>query len=120
MARTLIPTQTLAALDGSAIAALTWTAADQANGMYFVNNGDEILLAKSTSTTCVVTISSVADQFGRSANKTPSVVSGAFMIAGPFPVNGWNQRGASDLGKVFVDMDVDINLSFAVVKVSRS
>ena len=120
MARTVIPVQTLSKNDSAAI---TWTAADNANGNYFINDGKTILLAKNEGAggARTVTIDAVSDPFGRAVDEEMTVA--AFDTPEPGlnssgfldPV-AWNQLGTGDLGRVHVDCDADTDLYLAALK----
>jgi hypothetical protein len=123
MARTNIPIQTIPAFGGK-INTVTWTNADTANGMVFVNDGKTLLLMKLTDTSNkTVTVSSVADPYGRTGDTAitvPLMSAGedGVSIAGPFDPALFNQRGASDLGKVFVGTSADTGLKLAAIQIS--
>jgi len=113
MARTVIPIQTLPA-HGGVDNAVTRTAGDATNDMYFLNTGRELLIMVSTSAGAkAATVVSVADQFGRTGD-TSMAPDGedVIAIAGPFKPTIWNQAG----GLVHVDLTDDTDTEFAVVR----
>ena len=76
--------------------AITWTAADNANGNYVDFTGKEILLVRNDNVGAqVVTVASVADKYGRTGDQTQAVPAAAYrMFGSPFPSMGWEQPGA--------------------------
>jgi len=117
MARTNVPVQALTPF-GSAIAALSWTNADQANDHYFINSGREVLLIRSISGSGqVVTAISVTDRYGRSGDIPVTTVADGVAAVGPFPAELWNQRGAGDENRVFFNLTDNTGLQFAVLQV---
>lgn len=99
----------------TAIAALTWTAADITNGNSFPWTGKDIILAQNTDVGAqTVTVSSVADQEGRSDTVLTSVsltAGGYYIIAGPLPGQGWRQ---SD-GNIYLSAS-SVNVKFAIIR----
>ena len=101
MSRTRLTPQTFTSTPGAA--SVTWTAADQANGMVFANDGDTILMVRNTdasSHTC--TIASVADHFGRIGDITmtaaaESGVNDGISVSSRLPAHLFNQPGTSDV-----------------------
>lgn len=118
MARTNIPLQALPAIGGAAI---TWTAADQANGMYFVNDGDSILMVRNTDASPhATTVSSVADVYGRTGDlvATPVAISGSndgIAMFSRLPAHLFNQPGTNNCN---VDFASATGMSVAVVQVT--
>jgi hypothetical protein len=116
MARTVIPIQTIP-VHGGADNAITWTAGDAANDLYFLNTGKELLFMRSTAAGAkAATVVSVVDQWNRTGDTalTPTgdtVVS----VSGPFNPAIWNQDGA-DSGRLHIDQADDTNTEFAVVR----
>lgn len=99
MARTaLTPVVAPGTLAAAGLAA-AFTAADVANGNKFASSGNELLIAynsNASSTAHAVTISSVADPYGRLGDITSeSIAAGAYRIYGPFKKNGWVQSDGS-------------------------
>jgi len=96
---------------GTANIALTFTPLVAANDAYFLNDGNVILVFHNSSSggAEIATVISVADEDGRTGDITVTVpaASGGGVLgiatAGPFSPALYNQIGASDLGKVFVD-----------------
>src|SRR5436305_1430115 len=92
MARTLLTPQAVAAPYPGAGVAVTWTAADVANGNAFVLTEREVVLAKNTDTAAhVVTLSSVANAFGRSSDTADVILPGEVRPYAPKPLAGWMQ-----------------------------
>lgn len=120
MARTNIPVQVCPA-NGGGIQAVTKTAGDSANDHEFFNDGKCMLMVENLdASTKAVTVVSVPDQYGRLgdvAMTVPAVSGGVpgVAFAGPFPPALFNQRGAADLGKVFVDLAASTNLRLWVI-----
>ena len=115
MARTQIPVQTIAGNGGSDVD-VAFTAGDDANEMYFLNTGRELLLIRTgTGAVGITTIDSVEDENGRTGDKAITVAASKIAAAGPFPPKLFNQRASADFGRVFVDIDDDTDLEYAVV-----
>jgi hypothetical protein len=117
MARTVIPIQTLP-IHGGIDNSLDWTAGDDANDMYFLGTGREIVLMRSTAAGArAATLISVADASGRTGDGsfTPT---GDTMVAacGFLKPSDWNQSG-SDSGRVHIDMTDDTSIEYAVLRV---
>jgi hypothetical protein len=101
---------------GGEVEDITFTAADAANNMIFVNDGKTRLVIKNGHTGSLdVVIKSVSCEHGRTGDLTISTTNAKESIAGPFPTNLWNQ-GGSDAGKVHVDIATDTNLSLAAIQ----
>lgn len=113
-ARTLIALTTVAA---AAEGAVTFTAADAANGMYFVNDGRTVLLVKNADASPhTATISSVPDPYGRTGDIAVVTAAGATNAAGVLPTALFNQTGAAALGQVFVGFDAGTSVTVAAIK----
>lgn len=77
---------------------LTLTAADVANGNSCVHTGRELIIAQNSGATPrTVTVSSVADRYGRVGDKPSAYSLGAaeFAVFGPYPVDGWRQANGN-------------------------
>lgn len=86
MARTLIATQKLSMNTG--VSTPTFTAADSANGMYYVDDGNTILVATNGDVSSkTVTVVSVADTLGRTGD-----------VALTVPANNGTNDGVSVFG----------------------
>jgi hypothetical protein len=121
MPRTEIPIQELPA-NGGVDTDLVLTAADAANDMYFQNTGRELIYMKGAAAAQrTAVIASVPDENGRSGDVTMNPAATKLAIAGPFNPSLFNQRGAGDLGKVFVNLapGEDADVSFAVVRINK-
>lgn len=72
----------------------TWTAADVANGNSCDHTGRELILVNNTGASpYTVTVTSVADELGRTGDKPSaySMAAGDYSVFGPYPVRGWRQ-----------------------------
>lgn len=117
MARTQLTVQTIS--KSAELEDLTWTAASAANDHYFLNSGREVLLVKNgDASSHAITVTSVADPWGRTGDHTITTGAGDNSIDGFFEPAVWNQRGSSHLGQVFVDVGAgeDTNMYLAVVR----
>lgn len=116
MARDALAVQALAAHGGS-LADATFNAVTASNGSYFLNDGNVVLLCKNASggASRTITVTSVADEWGRTGDVELTVADGDIGVIGRFRPNLFNQIGAGDLGKVFVDYDDDTGLTIAAV-----
>jgi hypothetical protein len=117
MARTAITVQEITR--GTPLTDLTWTAASAANDHYFINSGREILLTKNgDASPHTITVVSVTDGFARTGDH--SLVTGASdnCADGFFLPEVWNQRGASELGQVHIDIGSgeDTSMYLAVIR----
>lgn len=119
MARVAVPMNTIPP-NGAGLNNLSFVAGDATNDHEFDNDGATLLVAKNTGVGAItVTITSVADQYGRTKDTTLVVpaLSGSdpgFAVAGPFLQANWNQAGA----KVFVDLTTATGLSLAAARIS--
>lgn len=116
MARTLL-TKTVAPgsypTDG---VALTLAAADITNKNEFTMEGDDLLVVRNDDAAAqTVTITSVADDMGRTGDITAdSLAADAWCIYGPFrDTKGWAQAGR----RLYLEAS-SVNIKFAVVKLS--
>jgi hypothetical protein len=93
MAQTALTPITGVLTNPTAGVALTFTAADTANGNKFAHTGKELIIAQNTGGSAyTVTISSAADSLGRTKDiTTDSIAAGAFAIYGVPQVEGWRQ-----------------------------
>jgi hypothetical protein len=109
MPRTNIPVQVVPPFGGG-IQAVTKTAGDSANGHEFINDGNTRLWIQNLDASSkTATVVSVTDEYGRTldtVNVVPAASAGdpGIGTAGPFRSNLWGQRGAADIGKVFVNL----------------
>ncbi len=106
-------------------AQVTETASDSANNMYFVNDGNTLLVVNNKSasgTAVVVTIPGVVDEHGRTNSIVETVAVGELRVFGPFPKSRWNELpGATDppAGAVKVNLDTsDAACEMSAVKMS--
>lgn len=95
----------------------TWTAADTSNGNSVTLTGNELLLVNNTGGSAyTVTVSSVADDLGRTGDISAySVGAGLYSVLGPFPLRGWRQSATGKLNFSASNAAV----KFAVVKVQQ-
>lgn len=79
---------------------LTMTAADASNFNQFVANGNDLVVAHNTGAGGhTVTITSVADTYGRTKDiTTEAITAGAYKIYGPLKTDGWMQTD----GKIYL------------------
>jgi hypothetical protein len=111
MARTAIAVQQV---QKNKSGALTFAAADQANGMSFPNDGNTILRVKNTSGSPInVTVASVACSHGRTSDIVQAVAAttGDVQI-GPLDAPLFNQTG----GVVNVDFSAATGVTVAAIK----
>jgi len=92
---------------------LTMAAADVGDKNQFTFAGNDLVVAHNTAGTAqTVTISSVADPYGRTGDiDTYSIGAGEYAVFGPFEAAGWQQ---SD-GKVYLEAD-SADVKLGVVK----
>ena len=112
MARTVLTKDTAPGTNAAVGKVLTQAAWDNANGNRFIATGKELVLAQNTDVGAqTVTITSVADPYGRTGNVTAfSIPAGGLAIFGPFNVQGWQQ---SD-GYIYIDASV-VTVKFSVI-----
>jgi hypothetical protein len=118
MPRVQIPIQEMGP-NGGGDDSIAWTSGDAANDHYFDNSSGKVrLLMRCTDAAPkTATVASVADEYGRTGDKTITCpATSGFSMYGPFPPHLFNQRGASDLGRVHVDLADATGVSFAAVK----
>lgn len=109
-----IPVQVTLSANGSAIAGLTWTNADLAEGNEFLNSGEEVVIIRNTTAgSRTVTFVSVPDPFGRLGNLAVVVAAGGVAFAGPFKPGIWSTAQGR------VELTVSADVTFAVVRPLR-
>lgn len=114
MARTQIPVTTVAR---AAEGAVTFTAADAANGMFFNNDGRTVLLMKNADAAShTATIRSVPDENGRLGDIAVATAAGATNVSGVLPTALFNQTTAGSLGQVNVDFDAGTSVTVAAIQ----
>lgn len=121
MARDAIAVQSLGA-NGGSLAAVTFNAVTQANGSYIANDGTVLVLAKNAAgggLSRTVTVTSVADEYGRTGTITRSVADGAIAAIGLFKPSLYNQTDTGNLGKLYLDYDSDSGLTIAAISVRQ-
>lgn len=111
--------------DATVGAAITEVASDSAQNMFFVNDGNTLLIVnnKAASGTAVqVTIPGVVDEHGRTGQIQESVAIGEVRVFGPFSKSRWNEKpGAADpvAGTIEVQLDVqDAACVLSAIKMS--
>lgn len=111
MARTQLAVQTIVKNTGAPI---TFVAADNANGMYFINDGNtELLVVNGGGSACTVTVHSVSDPFGRTGDLTPSVPASASESFPALDPLLWNQPGSSEVN---VDFSEGTSVTVAAIR----
>jgi len=121
MPRTVIPLQE-AGPNGGGIDSVTMTAGDSGNGMYFDNTSGmvDLLVLNTNAAPKAVVVKGVTDENGRTGDKTltcPATTGKS--SGGPYPIKLFNQLGAADLGKTFVDIADATNVTIAAIKRAR-
>lgn len=116
MARTALSAQVIPnGLATASLITVTWTAADTTNDNAVPLTGREILLAQNTDTAPHnVTVSSVADPMGRTADITDAIPAGDVRVYGGFPTTGWLQED----GNLYFQADSN-TVHFAVLQTQR-
>lgn len=114
MSATLIAAQAGTGPNPSAGLALTWTAADVANGNYTPSTGREILLVNNTDVSARhVTITSQVDGLGRTKDITSeAIAAGGTHAFGPVQRLGW----ADNSGNLNFSAD-NAAVKFAIVQI---
>lgn len=117
MARTQIALTSVASAKEGAI---TFTAADAANGMYFVNDGRTVLIVKNAdAATHTATVRSVPDPYGRTGDIAAATAAGATNVVGLLPTGLFNQTAAGSLGEVNVDFDASTSVTVAAIQLGQ-
>lgn len=113
MARTTISATSLPGSYAAAFAAVTLTAADVANkNQCALANGDILLAFNSGASPHTVTLTSIADEYGRLGTiSADSVAAGAMECFGPFKEPGWQQAD----GMLYFEAD-HAEIKFAVLR----
>lgn len=115
MARTSLTPVSAPGSYAAAGTVFTWTAADATNGNAFTLTGKQLVLAYNSDTAAAhsVTVTSVADEYGRTGNITAdSIAIGAYKMYGPFKLPGWLQTD----GNLYISAD-DALILFAVITI---
>lgn len=96
-----------------ALTAITWEAADVGSGNEFTLTGNEIILVRNTDASAHnVTLTSVADPFGRTGDiSSESIAADEYKAFKATEIQGWRQ---SD-GKFYLSAD-DTTVEFAILK----
>lgn len=120
MARTLIATNDLPM--NSKITTLTWTAADASNGMYYVDDGNTILLVDNgNNATNTVTQVSVADKYSRTGDLAAVCLANdtnndGISIFGLPTGEAWRQAGTNQIS---VNLGASTKARVAAIRVNR-
>lgn len=93
MARTALTPLTLPGSYTGAVAALTFAAIDVTNGNKFaLQQGDILVIQNTHASSQTVTLTSLADRFGRTGTFTSAAIAaGTFAVFGPIQSEGWYQ-----------------------------
>ena len=96
-------------------AAITFVAATPASDEQVVHTGKEMIIAQNTTGGALtVTVTSVADPFGRTKHiAADSIGANAFKIYGPFATTGWQQTD----GNLYFEAS-GAGITFVVLKLS--
>jgi len=99
MAETALTKTTALGSYQSATTTLTMTAADVGNQNSFVASGKDLVILHNTGgAPYTVTITSVADPYGRSGSLSAvAIAAGAYKIFGPMALVGWEQTAGTIL-----------------------
>lgn len=89
---------------------ISYTSADAANNMRFVNDGRTILIVQVGSTQTQITVQAVDDEAGRSVNEQVTTTSNE-VVFGPFQRRWWNTRDGTSEIAVDFDQDTDVNVA---------
>lgn len=113
MARTALTPTTAPKSTSAAAAALAFAAADAVNGNEFPLTGREYIVAHNTdgATAHTLTVTSVADPFGRTGDLTQSIPAGGYYVTQVFDVVGWQQAD----GNLYLSAD-NAAIELAVVR----
>lgn len=113
MATTVLVKTAMPGPYGTAGVAITWAAADVANGNHFVHTGKEILLARNDDVgPQTVTVTSENDPQGRTGDiTTDSIAASAYATYQKFPVSGWRNTA----GNIVIAAS-DANIFLAVLQ----
>lgn len=113
MARATLTTSTAPGSNNYTGVTLTMTAADASNFNEFVASGKDLVVAHNTGgSPYTVTITSVADPFGRMGDVSAvSIAAGAYMVFGPLESTGWLQTN----GKIYLQAS-NAAVKFGIVR----
>lgn len=100
MARTTLTKTAAPGAYAATLTTLTMTAADTVNLNEFVAGDNDLLVIHNTGgVTYTVTVTSVADPFGRSGDLSAiNITAGAYAVFGPMKLTGWKQTD----GKIYL------------------
>ena len=98
---------------GYGMTLMTETAADQANGMSFSNDGRTILVVSNEDASAkTVTIAVNSDEFGRDVTESVTIPAGRISVSNFFPPSVYNQAA----NKVHLDFDADTSVKVAAFR----
>jgi len=106
MATTLLPSVEAPGCYGDALTVLPMTVCDFVNGNHFVCTGKDLVICwNSTAGADTVTITSVANKWGRTGTLTAvAIAASSFAIFGPMNVAGWSNGGIIEITAGSVDV----------------
>lgn len=111
MARTALTVTDLSV--NSELNPISYDTGDATNNHVLNNDGRTVLVMKNdTGAAVTVTVSSVADEAGRTGDISVSVANGDEMFVLPLPPRWWNQGGTAD-----VHIDVDGGIKIAALSI---
>ena len=121
MARTNIP---ITELPFSGITQLSWTAGDATNDHVFINDGNTIIIVKNGGggAVQVTVVEQPEPLLGRSSatGTQLSVDAGEEAVIGPLAAAGYNIKSGDDVGKVYIDLDVDASVELVACRLRRA
>ena len=116
MARKNLTIQDLGQFGAATPSLVTLNAADD---VMFANDGLTLLLVDNGAATVVNPIVvSVKDQFGRTGDITLAVNALSRALFGPFTAAVFNQKTGADIGKIYINFDVDSNVKIVPIRLT--
>lgn len=98
---------------------VTFTALSTSLTASFVNDGKSIAVVKNGGGSPInVTLQTVADQYGRTANTAYAIAAGAERVFAPTAPAVFNQRSGADAGKTLITTSSTASVSIAVLSIS--
>lgn len=89
---------------------ISYTSADAANNMRFVNDGNTILIVQVGTTQTQITIKAEPDEANRDVDEVVTTTSNE-VIFGPFQERWWNTPDGTSEIAVDFDQDTDVNVA---------